>query len=156
MAISASSLINKVNSILTSTDAIDRTVYGRITSDPDPSTNDVLTGRYSSGPVVVDTLLSPQPFYQRIGRQHVPGGHAEAVEMLVGSADILADDYMFLFSSSSVTRAQLENPDFSIVLYDSNGDKEQLRMLDPTPIAYQGTDVVYECYFRSVVRPASQ
>lgn len=144
----AQGLINKVNSVLTRFAPPQRTAYKRTI---------VHTGNEQIGrdtQTVTDVLLSPQPYFHRIGREHVPGGHARAETLVDGSGSaLLADDYQFLISPTAMSLADLENPDVQIVLKDSSGNTEVLRFLDQEPAQMQDTDILYTAYMRSVKRP---
>ncbi|HWT39807.1 MAG TPA: hypothetical protein VN081_00830 [Dongiaceae bacterium] len=147
MAISATSLINQVNSVLTQVTPLARTVYLRTVS---VSGGDSLIGKVGTSSYT-DTLLSPQPYFTRIGREHVPGGHADFYDYIDNNGrQMLRDDYRFIFSPTSVTRDQLENPNNIFALKDSDGNTELLRLVDIEAPAVAGSEVLFVCYLRSV------
>jgi hypothetical protein len=146
----AEGLINKLNATLNRVGPSNRKAYKRVTTR---TGGDALIGR----PGAVshsDTLMNPQPFYHPVGRIHVPGGHAH-METVIDSNNKAkrADDYQFIISPSAISASELETNDVTIVLKADDGSEEVLRLLDQDAPTYQGTNVVYICYYRSVTRP---
>ena len=147
---SAQAIINKLNATLTRTNAGERTVYKRVVTE---TGGDKLIGR--PGTVTnTDTLLSPQPFFSRLGRDRVPGGHASA-ETVIDSTGrmVLADDYQVMISPTAMTRDDLSNAQVQLVLVDSAGRQEVLKIDDFIPTVFQGTDCMFLAFCRSVTRP---
>ena len=142
----AASLIAKTNRLLSSTTPFDRTVYLRFTT---LSGGDPLLGRYGSVSIT-DTLLSPQPFVHRLGRDRIPGGHAMAETLNVGSKVKIGDDYMLLGSASMLTVAQLQDPGNMLLFVDQSGNLETLVVHDYEDATVDGTNVAFTVYCRSV------
>jgi len=141
----AAGLIKRVNKILGNNQAFDRTVFLRhvTTTGGDP-----LLGRY--GTVTnSDTLLNPQPFVQRLGRERIPGGHANAENYLVGSSMKIGDDYSILVSSTMVTVDQLQNPQYQFVFKDGAGNEEVVTVHDFETVALDAADIAFQVYCRS-------
>lgn len=149
----ATSLIARLNSVLNKVGPMDRTVYKRTITQQ--GTVNALLGRYSASPTTVDTKLNPQPYYERIGRQHIPGGHAESMDMLSNGLQLLADDYQFILSPTAVSLAELDTPNTILVLKDAQGNAEEFRLLDTESASMNGLDVVFVAYYRSLDRPTS-
>lgn len=150
----ATSLIGKLDSILNKFGPFDRIVYKRVITAS--GVVDSLIGRYSGSETHVDTVLDPQPYYERIGRQHIPGGHAQSMDILVGSKQLLADDYEFIISPTSMSLADLQDSNTLLVLKNDSGDEEELRLMDVEKNSLQGERVLYTAYYRSQGRPQSQ
>lgn len=101
-----------------------------------------------------DTLMSPQPFYMRLGRQ-VVGDNVPAQELIgTNQLNSIADDYAIIFSPNSITATQLEDPDFCMVFKDTTGLEEVFRVTDFEPIGMSGQTVIYAAYIRSITRPS--
>ncbi len=147
----ATALINRVNAILNKFGPMDRTVYKRTISYT--GTNDTLIGRYSGPPTYTDVVLNPQPYFERVGRIHLPGGKAMSMDMVAGGQQLLADDYEFVISPTAMALTELENPNIVLMLVNGSGAQEQLRLLDVERHAMQGIDVVYVAHYRSLNRP---
>lgn len=102
---------------------------------------------------VYDTLMDPQPYYTRTGREHLPGDHAQSEDFIASNgAQILADDYIFIVSPTAMALDELQNPSVLVVLKDAAGGEEILRLLDVEPGALAGQDAAYTCYMRSTKR----
>jgi len=146
------SLVKKLDAVLKKTAPFEYTVYKRVVTR---TGGDSLTGR--KGTVnYTDTVLSPQPFYQRMGREPSTGPKAFAEAILTsGGKNVVADDYVFLFSPSAITKAELKNQDVVLILKDSSSvEQDTLRLLDWQTATLTGTDVLYVVYARSTKRPA--
>lgn len=146
---SAKGIIAKLNTALNKVNVSDRVVYKRVVTR---SGGDDLLGRPGSVDYT-DTKLVPPPAYQRLGR-NIVGNNAPAVLTLgsSGSDMQVADDYAIVISPTSMSRAELSNPDVMIVFKDSAGKEEVFRISDFEPQAYQGIDIVTTAYLRSVKR----
>jgi hypothetical protein len=141
------SLIARTNKALAKTNAFDRKVYLRTTTT---SGGDSLLGRYGSISIT-DSLLVPQPFVERLGRERVPGGHVSAETIIVGSSMKIGDDYTVLASASMLSLSQLQNPQCQIVFKDQTGNMEILSILDFETISIDSGDLAYNVYCRSAV-----
>jgi len=146
----AQGILNRVNGALRRTFPQDRTVYKRVVTR---SGGDDLIGR-GVAVSTVDTLLDPQPTYQRLGR-NIVGDHVDAESVLgaAGSKVEVADDYSCLFSSTALPLADLNNKNVTIVFKDSAGNEEIFRITDYTPVSFQGTALIYMAFLRSTKRP---
>jgi hypothetical protein len=143
----ASGLIKKADALLKRFAPPERTLYKRVVS----MTGNELIGRTTA--TYADTLMKPQPYFHRIGRQHIPGGHAHAEDVVTASGrNLLADDYEFLISPNALSLADIQNPAVEIVAKDASGNVEVFRILDPDPIQMSGTDILYIVFARSVKR----
>jgi hypothetical protein len=144
----ADSLIAKVNSSLRKVSPPDRTAYKRVLA----RTGDSLIGRTVA--THTDTLLDPQPYFHRVGREHLPGGHALSETVIDGSnKTVIADDWEFVLSPTAISLQDLQNKDVVIVLKDAAGSEEPFRYLDHEAGGISGTDVVFTVYMRSLKRP---
>lgn len=165
---SASSLIKKVTAVLTKVGPPDKLVYLRLSTRTNA---DPLKG-YPGTVTVTDTLLTPQPYYVRLGRDRVPGGHTRSEDAVIGDGSIgLLDDWLFYISPDAISLTQLSDPGFSLVkkaagtpsLFGdtpfgsgtettSEGTEEVFRLMDVDPAMIYGADVLYSCYMRSTTR----
>jgi hypothetical protein len=151
---SAASIIKKVTKILNKVGPPSRLAYRRTITR---TGSDPLTGRVGNV-VYSDILLSPQPYYRRLGRERVPGDHAQSQDTLDPTGRVeLADDWQFIFSPDAITVADLEDPDFCIALIDASfettNNAEMFRLIDTDSPMIYGEEVVFICYMRSVSRP---
>jgi hypothetical protein len=146
----ALSAITRLNSALTKVSPQDdRLAYMRVytTTGGDP-----LIGRPTTA-TIVDTLFTPQPMYTRLARYFVgPTAKAEEILDTTGKARI-GDEYMFTVSATAMTFVQLQQEGMRIVLKDSSGGVEEFEITDYERIAFQGTDIMFALYVRSLVRP---
>lgn len=150
---SAQSIINKVNRALSKTGPYSRTVGKRVITR---TGGDPLIG-IQPQVTYTDTVFSPQPYFSRIGREHIPGGHADWYQYIDANGNqIVADDYEVIFSASMITLDDLENPDVLLTFTDSKGNVEPLRITDPTPLAIFGGDVAFIVYVRSLGEKPAQ
>lgn len=146
----ASAILKKVNKAFGKVTPQDtRTVYKRfitrIQGDPLIGRPGIVNGE--------DTLLDPQPLYQRLGKYPVgPVSKADLVLDSSGSAYI-GNDYMCVFSASAISYDELRNPDLLIVFKDSSGNEELYRVDDYDPAGFQGTDILFTTYIKSTKRP---
>lgn len=147
----ANGIISKLNAALQRTQPFDRTVYLRTVTI---SGGDPLIGRPGSVQNT-DTLITPQPFVERLGRERIPGGHAYAQTLTHGSAMQLADDYNIICSSTAITRSQLEQSSTFFVFKDANGGEEVLSLIDFETASLNTTDIMFTVYARSVSRPGA-
>jgi hypothetical protein len=144
----ATGLITRLNATLKRVNPVDRKVYKRLTVK---SGGDALTGQAVTT-VVTDTLLVPQPVYQRLGR-NVVGDPAEAEQIMTTTGvNRIGVEYQILFSPTSVSIAELDNDNITYVFKDASGNAEVYRLTDYEPVALTGQDVLYIAYVRSSVR----
>lgn len=142
----AASITARLDAVLNKFAPPNRTAYKRLITrvGGDPLTGiDVHT-------TVYDTLMVPQPYYSRTGRERLPGNHAVGEDFVASSgAQILADDYLFVISPTAMALDELQNPNLLIALKDGAGGEETLRLLDYEPASMSGQDAAYVCYMRS-------
>lgn len=145
----AAGIIRKLDNSLRKVTPLGRIAYKRIITR---TGGDQLIGR--PGTVTyTDTKLDPQPYYNRIGREHVPGGHTNAQTVVDSSGQAnITDDWEFLLSPTAISESDLKNNDMLLVLKDSNGE-ETFRLLDYESPSGFGQDLAYIGYFRSIKRP---
>lgn len=165
---SAKSLIKKVTAILNKVGPPDKLVYLRVTTRVN---GDPLKG-YPGTVTVTDTLLNPQPYYEPLGRERVPGGHTKAEDAVVRNNSVnLLDDWVFYISPDALSLDQLSDPGFALVkkvpanpaLFGAipfgsgtetgtASQEEVFRLMDIDPAMIYGADVLYSCYMRSTTR----
>jgi hypothetical protein len=140
----ADAVIRKLNSALARVGPYSRTVYKRIVTSSGGTVDD-LTGRTYGGATTVytDTAFSPQPTFNPVS-----GGD----EILNTSRVVMADDYHFLFSPTTLSTADLAGKNLQIVLKDSSGNVEVLRVIQYKPFSLNGIDVALSVYARSQAR----
>lgn len=118
---------------------------------------DQLLGKRAGMTTHVDKLLTPQPLYQRVGKQNLRDGKADEKVVINSQSNVsVPDDYLFTISPSSMTLDQLDNPKMTLVLKNKEGDEEELRMLDLDRTSFNDKDVLFRAYFRSMNRPRTQ
>jgi hypothetical protein len=165
---SASSIIKKVSAILNKVGPPDKSVYLRVTTR---TNQDVLKG-YPGTVTTTDTLLNPQPYYTRSGRDRTPGGHTKSEDAVTGDGTVtVLDDWVFFVSPDAITPAQLSSPDFLLV-WKINGapaefgstpfnsgtesistsNEQVFKLLDTDAAMIYGADVLYSLYMRSITR----
>jgi hypothetical protein len=144
----ATALISKLNAALNRVGPPERTVYKRVITR---TGGDSLIGRPGSVSTA-DTILSPQPLYQRLGR-FVVGDSAASQELLSNGKERVADDYQVIFSSTAVTQADLNNKDLQFVFKDAAGNSEVFRVTDFEPVGMNGVQLMFITYLRSTQRP---
>lgn len=156
---SPTSIIKKVNAILNSVGPPTRLVYLRTTTRVG---GDALTG-YAGTVTVTDTLLAPQPYYLRLGRDRIPGGHTKAEDATVRPGTIgILDDWTIYTSPDAVSDAQVTDPDFTLVFKTPatvvagvttvTEEDEVLKLIDYTPAMIYGANVLSTLYMRSTQR----
>lgn len=166
---SAASIIKKVNAVLTKVGPPTRLVYLRTT---DRANADSLTG-YAGTTTVTDTLLSPQPYYTRLGRDRITGAHTKSEDAANGAGTIsLLDDWIFYISPDAISPEVLSSPDFLLVLklppqvshfgaapFGGNSEsfqtpiqEEVFKLMDVDSAMIYGGSVLNSCYMRSVKR----
>jgi hypothetical protein len=143
------SLVNKLDGVLGKYAPPDRTATKRLLVREGTDELTGIPGTQTSE----DTVFAPQPFYSRLGREKLTGGHArfENVVNAAGS-QMLADDYIFIFTSTAMSADDLANPDIVVVLTADNGAEETFRLVDFESAGFSGQDVAYICYMRSTKR----
>lgn len=144
----ASSIIKRLNVALRKVGPLDRISYMRKVTR---TGGDSLIGRPGSVSFV-DTKFDPQPQYSRQARFLVGIG-AKSEDLDVGGEHKILDQYMFSFSPDSISLANLEDEDVTIVLKDSAGNAEQFDITDYEPISLNGVVVIYIVYAKSLKRP---
>ena len=145
----AAGIITKLNTTLNRVGPQDRIVYKRVLTQ---TGGDSLIGHPSSV-THVDTVLSPQPLYQRIGR-NIVGDQITAEIIQALNSQHVADDFMLTLSPTAMSMDDLGNKNVMIVLKDAAGNEELYRITDYEPIAFQGTVVMIAAYIRSTTRPS--
>lgn len=133
-------LIQVVDDILEDFGPCDRTVSLRVITR---TGSYQLIGR-SVAVSYSDTLLDPPPVFRRITRNDA---------ILSGNDLVLPDDYIFVISVNSMTKAQLESKDSVLVLKTSSGEEEILRIITWENPATQLIEVAYIVVARSINRP---
>jgi hypothetical protein len=114
----ATSLIKSTDSLLAKLDVTDRPIYKRVTTR---TGGDDLIGR--PGVISkVDTLLSPQPALQTLAPA-LKGKTNQETVVFSGTAVDPLTDYLLLCSPTSLSRADLANPDLSIVFKPGGGEE---------------------------------
>lgn len=165
---STAGIIKKVSALLKKVGPPVRLAYARSTTR---TGGDILTG--NPGVVTTfDTLFSPQPFCQRMGRDRIPGGHTKAEDANIGDGTTkVLDDWLFYFSPAALSLQLLQSPDFLIVLKTpgvvstfgappfgssteslTGWDEEVLRLIDAENVSIYGGDVLRTVYMRSIKR----
>lgn len=147
----ASQVISSLNSILRQVTPVGRTVYMRVYT---MGGGDPLTGQGQT-PFSNDTILNPQPYFSRLGHVRTPGMQHIKAQEIVDSAgrEFVADAWSFIVSPSAITVNQLEDPNMTFVLKDSEGNEEEMNLIDYDPTSGFGVDLLYTCYMRSIERP---
>lgn len=164
----ANSIIKKVTAALNKVGPPDRAVYLRQTAR---TNQNALTG-YAGTVTYTDTLLSPQPYYARLGRDRISGGHTRSEDALMGSGTVgVLDDWVFYLSPDSLSLGDISSPDFLIVLKSTGAPskfgaapfdvgteaspdsrEEVLKLIDTDNAMIYGSDVLFTCYMRSMSR----
>lgn len=149
----ATSIINRLNQVLNrvATPGQDtRKAYKRVFSRTGGDDLIGVVGTVSK----TDTLLAPQPVFQRVTRMMF-GTQAKSQEVLdvAKSEKRTANEWEFIFSPTAVSISDLQNENLVFVLKDTNGDEEVLDVIDYEPIGAFGADLVYAAYLRSIQRP---
>jgi hypothetical protein len=143
---SSQSIINSLNQILRITQPAARTVTKRVITREN---GDPLLGRKGSV-TYVDTVVTPQPYFMRLGRDYLHGEHDRSYTVVdSANQEIVADDYKFIFSPTSITRQEFQNPDMVLTLTDGEGNVETLTLLDITAPTIGSTEVAFIAYYRS-------
>jgi hypothetical protein len=141
-------ILAKTKSALNKVGPSDRQVYKRVVTR---TGGDSLIGR--GGTIThVDTLLDPQPLYQRLGR-NIVGDSAPSQELLNNGSNRIADDYQVTFHPDAVSQADLNNKDLLFVFRDASNRDEIFRVTDFEPVAINGKAVMFVGYLRSTARP---
>lgn len=141
-------LIRRFDKTLTRFNPIDVTIYKRVNES---TGGDALLGRAGSTSFT-DTLLDPQPIYQRLGR-NIVGNSAPSQKLLVDtSTSHIAADYQIIFSPTSITREELDNNNITYVMKDALGALTIYHLTDYEVVAMQGEPVMFVGYVRSAVR----
>lgn len=144
----ATSIISRLSTVLRKVGPLERTSYKRVTTR---TGGDTLIGRPGSV-AVSDTIFDPQPQYSRQAR-NVVGIGAVAEKLLASNQDLVANDYMFIFSPDALSISDLENSAVTIVLKDAAGNSEQFEITDYESTALTGVTVLYTVYAKSRKRP---
>jgi|SRR6185437_12878549 len=138
----------RIDAVLRKYAPLDRTVYKRVVT---ASGGDALIGRAQTF-TNVDTLLDPQPMFERLTRYPVgPQAKGELIVETGGSE--VGNSYALYFSVTAISTDELKNPNLLIVFEDSAGDKEVFRVTDYDPTGIQGQDLMYTAYIQSTERP---
>jgi len=144
------SIIARLDSVSRRLNPADRTIYKRTFAK---SGGDPLIGR-SSSTDVRDTLLDPQPLYQRLGRNSVTRSTSSAQSVLAqdGSTFQVADEYMCIVSPTAMSRAELLDPTILLVFKSTDGSEEIFKVTDLEPVPMNGKDAMFTIYVRSMSR----
>lgn len=148
----ADGVIRRLDAALNKVAPPTRTVYKRTVTR---TGGDALIGR-PGAVAYTDVELKPQPFYARLGRQIV--GSQVPAELIINSAgtnDFVADEWIIIFSPTSISLAELSNPDLVLAFKDTAGNTEVFRITDTEPLGFSNQAVMYVSYIRSTERPAS-
>jgi hypothetical protein len=135
-------VINRVDNALRRIGGLSRTSYKRVTTitggDPEIGRPGTVTP--------VDTAFSPQPYYRQLGQKQAM--------ILSGNTgrNLVADDYVFTFSAKTVSQSDFQDKNVSLVLKDSAGRVEVLKIVYINSEALGGKDVVLRVFARSVSR----
>lgn len=144
----ATGIIKKLDNALKRFNPVDVTIYKRLNVS---TGGDTLIGRPGSTSYT-DTLLTPQPMYQRLGRNMV-GDSAPSQQIDVGNNTTrIGADYQIIFSPTSITTDELDNDSITYVFKDASGNEEIYHLTDYEPVALTGQAVIYVAYVRSSVR----
>jgi hypothetical protein len=144
----ATGVIKKIDAALKRLDPNDKLLYKRLNVK---TGGDALTGR---GVVATftDTLLDPQPMYQRLGR-NVVGDSAPAQQIMAATGvNRIGAEYQIIFSSSCITVAELNNDNITFAFKDTSGNTEIYHLTDYEPVALTSLDLIFIGYIRSAVR----
>jgi hypothetical protein len=133
------SIIKRMDAALRRVGPMRRDVYKRVITRT--GGNDLI-GRAASI-TTADTKLNPQPFYMDNGGS----------EMLVSTGgDVQATDYTFVMSPTAMTLAEVQNKNTFLLLKDSAGNIEMLRITSYEPTDFQGAVVEISITATSVSR----
>jgi hypothetical protein len=89
--------------------------------------------------------MDPQPIYERLDA-------ASIATVLNAGANVNIGDYQFMFSITSMTIAELQNPDLMVVLIDALGAEETFRLIEYSPASITLTDIAISAFMRSTSR----
>lgn len=145
---SVTSIVKKVNAVLNAVGPPTRLAYLRTVV---LAGAEQLTG-YPGTATITDTLLAPQPYYSRLGRDRVPGPHTRPEDATVASGSVeVLDDLAFYLSPDSLSLAQIQDPAFRLVL-KTDTEEEVYQLIDMDPAMIYGGAALYTCYMRSTKR----
>lgn len=91
-----------------------------------------------------DTILEPQPVYRRVTRNDA---------ILSVNTKVLPDDYLMVLSVNAITKDELVSGNTVLVLEDSLGNEEILRLITFNDPAVNLEVVAYIAFARSINRP---
>lgn len=134
-------MIKRVDSALKTIGGLTRPAYKRVTTS---AGGDSLIGRQGTV-TVVDTLFNPQPYYRQLG-------HKDTMLLNGSGGQFVADDYKFTFSVNSLAEADLNAGNTTIVLKDSSGNIEVLRIIYFNNESFGGKDIALTVIARSMAR----
>jgi len=141
----ASALASRVAAILKRVAPPDRKVYRRTVIR---TGGDDLIGRPGSV-AVSDSLLDPQPYYARSGRQ-IGGDDTEVYR--TGAEMSVGEGYDLIVATKALSLSDLQNPNVLLVMKDAAGTVEVYRITDWEPLGFSGEPVLYLVSIRSTKR----
>jgi hypothetical protein len=143
----ATAIIKRLDKTLTRFAPPDRTVYYRTVTRIG---GDDLIGRPGTA-TTVDTLLMPQPYFNRPERHEVSKFHSPMI--LQNNKVELRVDYIMLVSPTALSEVQLRATDAYIVFKNPTGVLvEQFVILDVGGMGLSNTDIFYEVALKSMSR----
>lgn len=134
----AQQAINKLDRALNRVGPMSRTAYKRVTTSTggDPLLDQGVTR------TTTDTLISPQPVFRRLGQR---------AGLLSGNNTIyFPDDYQFVFSPNAMKTADLAATGTDIILIDTAGNVEVLKIVHYDSADMNGLQVVVKAICRTV------
>ncbi len=154
------SIINRVNGALKRISGMSRPAYLRVVTE---TGGDQLLGR--PGTVInSDSIFYPQPVYHQLG-------HYKAMVMSTANLTLVADDYVFTFSPTIITKNELQQGNVFILLKNGvqppgwglsgfgvtdygadDGEEEILEIIYYNDIAIYGETVAFSIIARSIAR----
>lgn len=137
---STQGIINKVNAALTKCNVVDRVVSMRVTTI---TGGDPLLGLGTSS-TNVTTVLNPPPMVQ-VAAKNYP-------LMVEGTAMSPDAEYLMKVSVTAMSRAQVLNPNVSIVFQNTNGTVEELFIIGYAATFFQGADICFDLILSSKKR----
>lgn len=143
----AAQILAKMNTALRRVGPADRTIYKRVISRT--GGDDLIGRKVSTGITYTDTLLDPQPVYERLSR-YVVGPRALGKEVAGAASADVENQYMVTFSASAISRNDLLNENMVFLFKDTSGNEEQYVVNDYEPVALNGVDLMFITYLISM------
>lgn len=136
----AQGIISKIDAVFNRLQVTDRTVVSRVIQ---VSGGDPLTGRGATA-TNVDTVLDPQPVIVQA---------SNAYPLVIAGQALSADaQYLMTVSVSAMARADVANPELTIVFQDDNDNEEELYIVGFSATYLNGTDISFSCILASKKR----